>query len=169
MIYFKLLGGKTVDLNNERSSDKYANAILQTTYNLDNSRRYFEKAVEIFREAERYWTTTLHKSLHVMKEAQIFTDLIIKMMDGIPLETLQRELDEQSAVKYGTVKKVIYSPNGKPYGFIACDNGEEVFFSCKRNPQLIIKELKGVKVSFNITLKNGKNRRQAYNIKRVLE
>ena len=169
MIYFKLLGGKTVDLNNERSSDKYANAILQTTYNLDNSRKYFEKAVEIFREAERYWTTTLHKSSHVMKEAQIFTDLIIKMMDGIPLETLQRELDEQSAVKYGTVKKVIYSPNGKPYGFIACDNGEEVFFSCKSNPQLMIKDLSGAKVSFNITLKNGKNRRQAFNIKRVAE
>ena len=169
MIYFKLLGGKTVDLNNERSSDKYAKAILQATYNLDISKSYFEKAVEIFREAERYWTVTLHKSLHVMKEAQIFTDLIIKKMDGIPLTTLQKELDEQSAIKFGVVKKIIHSSTSKPFGFIVCENGEEVFFTCKRNPQLMIKDLSGAKVSFNITLKNGKNRRQAFNIKRVAE
>ena len=169
MIYFKLLRGKTVDLNNERSSDKYAKAILQATYNLDISKSYFEKAVEIFREAERYWTVTLHKSLHVMKEAQIFTDLIIKKMDGIPLTTLQKELDEQSAIKFGVVKKIIHSSTSKPFGFIVCENGEEVFFTCKRNPQLMIKDLSGAKVSFNITLKNGKNRRQAFNIKRVAE
>ena len=106
MIYFKLLGGNKVDLNNERSSDKYANAVLQATYNLETSRTNFEKAVEIFREAERYWTTSLHKSFHIMKEAQIFTDLIIKKMDGIPLTSLQKELDEQSALKFGIVKKV---------------------------------------------------------------
>lgn len=168
MIYFKLLGGKSVDLNNERYSDKYANAILQATYNLENSRVYFEKAVEVFREAERYWTTNLNKSFHSMKEAQIFTDLIIKKMDGIPLTSLQKELDEQSALKFGIVTKVIYSSTSKPYGFILCENGEEVFFSCKRNP-LNMKDLKGAKVSFNVTLKNGKNRRQAYNIKRISE
>lgn len=167
MIYFKLLGGKSIDLNNERSSDKYAQTILQTTYNLEKAKIQFEKAVEIFREAERYWTVNLHKSLHVMKEAQIFTDLIIKKMDGIPLTALQKELDEQSALKNGIVTKIIYSSSGKPFGFIKCENGEEVFFSCKRNPQLVIKELMGVKVNFNITLKNGKNRRQAYNIKRI--
>ena len=129
------MGGKTVDLNNERSSDKYAKAILQATYNLDISKSYFEKAVEIFREAERYWTVT----------------------------------DEQSAIKFGVVKKIIHSSTSKPFGFIVCENGEEVFFTCKRNPQLMIKDLSGAKVSFNITLKNGKNRRQAFNIKRVAE
>ena len=169
MIYFKLLGGNKIDLNNERSSDKYAKAILQATYKLETSRANFEKAVEIFREAERYWTTCLHKSFHVMKEAQIFTDLIIKKMDGIPLTSLQKELDEQSALKLGTVIKVIHSTSSKPFGFIRCENGEEVFFSCKRNPTLVIKDLKGIKVSFNVTLKNGKNRRQAYNIKRIDE
>ena len=169
MIYFRLLGGKNVDLNNERSSDKYANAVLQATYNLDISRTNFEKAVEIFREAERYWTTDLHKSFHVMKEAQIFTDLIIKQMDGIPLTSLQKELDEQSALKFGTVIRIIYSTSSKPFGFISCEDGEEVFFTCKNNPTLKIKDLKGEKVSFNVTLKNGKNRRQAYNIKRLEE
>ena len=136
---------------------------------METSRTNFEKAVEIFREAERYWTTCLHKSFHVMKEAQIFTDLIIKKMDGIPLTSLQKELDEQSALKVGTVIKVIHSTSTKPFGFIRCENGEEVFFSCKRNPTLVIKDLKGIKVSFNVTLKNGKNRRQAYNIKRIEE
>ena len=169
MIYFKLLGGGKMDLNNERSSDKYANAILQATYNLESSRAYFEKAVEIFREAERYWVTSLNKSFHAMKDAQIFTDLIIKQMDGIPLISIQKELDEQMALKYGRVTKVIHSTSRKPFGFILCENREEVFFSCQRNPTLNIKDLKGVKVSFNVTLKNGKNRRQAYNIKRLVE
>ena len=56
-----------------------------------------------------------------------------------------------------------------PFGFMRYENGVEVFFSCKRNPTLVIKDLKGIKVSFNVTLKNGKNRRQAYNIKRIEE
>ena len=104
-----------------------------------------------------------------MKEAQIFTDLIIKQMDGIPLTSLQKELDEQSALKFGTVIRIIYSTSSKPFGFISCEDGEEVFFTCKNNPTLKIKDLKGEKVSFNVTLKNGKNRRQAYNIKRLEE
>lgn len=60
MIYFRLLGGKRIDLNNERMSDKLANNILQMTYKLDTAKLYFDKSVEIFREAERYWTQTLH-------------------------------------------------------------------------------------------------------------
>lgn len=167
LIYFRLLGGKSIDLKNERASDKYANAVLSGTYNLDCARENFNKAVEIFRDAERYWTQNLHKSLHVMKEAQIFTELIIKLMDAVPLTSLQRELDEQSATKEGVVTKVIYKSAGKPFGFIKCNDGEEVFFSCIKNPQLNTRDLKGHKVSFNVTLKNGKDRRQAYNVKRL--
>lgn len=88
---------------------------------------------------------------------------------GVIVLILQKELDEQSAIKFGVVKKIIHSSTSKPFGFIVCENGEEVFFTCKRNPQLMIKDLSGAKVSFNITLKNGKNRRQAFNIKRVAE
>jgi cold shock CspA family protein len=81
----------------------------------------------------------------------------------------QKELDEQSALKFGTVIRIIYSTSSKPFGFISCEDGEEVFFTCKNNPTLKIKDLKGEKVSFNVTLKNGKNRRQAYNVKRLEE
>lgn len=88
-------------------------------------------------------------------------------MDGLPLTSLQRELDEQSATKEGVVTRVIYKSAGKPFGFIKCNDGEEVFFSCIKNPQLNTRDLKGHRVSFNVTLKNGKDRLQAYNIKRI--
>lgn len=166
MIYFKLLGGKKIDLNNERSSDKYAQAVLSGTYNLDNARTHFQQAIEIFREAERYWTSTLHKSLHVMKEAQIFTELILKQMDNVPLISVQQELDEQSAIRYGVVKKVFHT-GGKPYGFIEYGDGDDVFFTCRRNPHLNIKDIVGKNVSFQITLKTGKDRAQAYNVQRL--
>lgn len=78
MIYFRLIGGKKIDMNNERSSDKFALAVLNKTFNIESAKEYFEKAIEIFRNCEKYWTQNLHKSPHLMKEAQIFTDLIIK-------------------------------------------------------------------------------------------
>ena len=99
-----------------------------------------------------------------MKEAQIFTELIIKMMDGITLEPLKQELQKQTSVRQGVVKRIFYS-GGRPFGFIASENGEEVFFSSRKNPNLKFKTLKGKKVEFKATLKDGKDRMQAYNIK----
>ncbi len=98
-----------------------------------------------------------------MKEAQIFTDLIIKKMDGIPLEPIRQELQKLSSVREGVVKKVIFTV-GRPFGFIKADNGEELFFSSKRNQKLNFRKLTGKRVSFQATLKDGKDRMQAYNI-----
>ncbi len=164
MIYFRLLGGKKVDMNNERTSDKYAECILKKTYKIDDAKDNFEKAIEIFRDCEKYWTQSLHKSTHLMKEAQIFTDLIIKKMDGITLEPLRQEIQKLSSVRHGVVKKIYYV-GGRPYGFINSDNNEEIFFSSRRNPALQFKNLKGKKVQYQATLKDGKDRMQAYNIK----
>lgn len=163
MIYFRLIGGKKIDMNNERSSDKFALAVLNKTFNIESAKEYFEKAIEIFRNCEKYWTQNLHKSPHLMKEAQIFTDLIIKKMDGIPLEPIRQELQKLSSVREGVVKKVIFTV-GRPFGFIKADNGEELFFSSKRNQKLNFRKLTGKRVSFQATLKDGKDRMQAYNI-----
>lgn len=62
------------------------------------------------------------------------------------------------------MKRIFYA-GGRPYGFISSDNGEELFFSSRRNPNLNFKNLKGKKVQFQATLKDGKDRMQAYNIK----
>lgn len=164
MIYFRLLGGKKIDMNNERTSDKYALSILKNTYNIEDAKANFEKAIEVFRDCEKYWTQNLHKSPHLMKEAQIFTELIVKKMDGIPLEPIRQELQKLSSVRQGIVKRIFYA-GGRPYGFISSDNGEELFFSSRRNPNLHFKNLKGKKVQFQATLKDGKDRMQAYNIK----
>lgn len=168
MIYFRLLGGKYVDLNNERAADKYANQVLKTTYNLDEAKTIFRKAVEIFRDAEKYWTETLQKSYHIMKESQFFTELIIKKMDSLPLDSLHNQIKDSSAIIYGTVTKIIYQ-GPTPYGFITTQKGEKIFFNCRRNKKLSIKGLLHKKVSFNATLKDGKDRRQAYNIQVVDE
>lgn len=164
MIYFRLLGGKKIDMTNERAADKYAQNILKGTYKIEDAKVNFEKAIEVFRNCEKYWTQNLHKSPHLMKEAQIFTELIIKMMDGITLEPLRQELQKLTSVRQGVVKRIFYS-GGRPFGFISSENGEEVFFSSRRNPNLKFKTLKDKKVEFNATLKDGKDRMQAYNIK----
>lgn len=106
MIYFRLLGGKKIDMNNERTSDKYALSILKNTYNIEDAKANFEKAIEVFRDCEKYWTQNLHKSPHLMKEAQIFTELIVKKMDGIPLEPIRQELQKLSSVRQGIVKRI---------------------------------------------------------------
>lgn len=164
MIYFRLLGGKKIDMTNERAADKYAQEVLKGTYKIEDAKVNFEKAIEVFRNCEKYWTQNLHKSPHLMKEAQIFTELIIKMMDGITLEPLRQELQKLTSVRQGVVKRIFYS-GGRPFGFIASENDEEVFFSSRRNPNLKFNTLKGKKVEFNATLKDGKDRMQAYNIK----
>ena len=164
MIYFRLLGGKQIDMNNERSADKYANKVLNCTYNLDTEKKTFEQCIEIFRDSERYWTQTLQKNLHSMKESQIFTELIIKKMDGIPLAPIKEEIEKQARVQFGLVKKVIFTQR-RPFGFIIADSGEEIFFSTRMNKTLDFKSLKGKRVEFQATLKDGKDRMQAYNIK----
>ncbi len=164
MIYFRLLGGKKIDMNNERTADKYAEDILKSTYNLDSAKKYFNQAISIFRECEKYWVHTLRKSSHVMKEAQIFTDLIIKKMDNIPLDPLQKEIEKQTSLQFGTIKKVVFSSQ-KGYGFILSDSGEEIFFSHSRNKNLNLHKIRGARVSFYATLKDGKDRKQAYDIR----
>ena len=164
MIYFRLLGGKQIDMNNERSADKYADKVLKTTYNLEAAKKTFEQCIEIFRDSEKYWTQTLQKNLHSMKESQIFTELIIKKMDGIPLAPIKAEIEKQARVQDGRVKKVIFTQR-TPYGFITADSGEEFFFSSRMNKSLNFKTLKGKKVEFQATLKDGKDRMQAYNIR----
>ena len=164
MIYFRLLGGKQIDMNNERSADKYADKVLKTTYNLEAAKKTFEQCIEIFRDSEKYWTQTLQKNLHSMKESQIFTELIIKKMDGIPLAPIKAEIEKQARVQNGRVKKVIFTQR-TPYGFITADSGEEFFFSSRMNKSLNFKTLKGKNVEFHATLKDGKDRMQAYNIR----
>lgn len=88
-------------------------------------------------------------------------------MDGIPLEPLKQELQKLSCVRQGIVKRIFYA-GGRPCGFISSENEEELFFSSKRNQYLTFKNLKGKKVQFQATLKDGKDRMQAYNVK-VLE
>lgn len=166
MIYFRLLGGKQIDMNNERSADKYAEKVLNCTYNLDSAKKTFEKCVEIFRDSEKYWTQTLQNNFHSMKESQIFTELIIKKMDGIPLAPIKAEIEKQAREQSGTVKKVIFTQN-TPYGFILSDSGDEIFFSSRMNKSLKFKSLKGKHVKFQATLKDGKDRMQAYNIRVV--
>lgn len=85
-------------------------------------------------------------------------------MDGIPLAPIKAEIEKQARVQNGRVKKVIFTQR-TPYGFITADSGEEFFFSSRMNKSLNLKNLKGKKVEFQATLKDGKDRMQAYNIR----
>ena len=164
MIYFKLVGGKTPDLKNHRQSDDYATRILNTLYELSKAESYFKDAVKIFNDCNITWVNNLHRSKYAMKDVAEFSELIIKTIDKAPLNSLIDKINQQQKEREGVVSRVCWPQGRYPYAYIRCGN-DEFFMSGFKNKALNLKKIKGKRVSFVLSLKDGKERVQALNVK----
>lgn len=163
MIYFKLVAGDCPKLSSEKAVDVYADKILKSLYNIEKAKEIFSQAVNIFNDCKQKWIVSLHRNKYAMKDVPEFTDLILKTIDKAPLDSLIEKLNKQQEKKYGNVSRIFFQGQN-PYGFIACD-GETIFFSLRKNRNLSFKGLKGKRVSFIKSLKDGKGRVQALNVR----
>ena len=163
MIYFKLVGGSTPDLKNHKQSDEYAQKVLNSLYDIEKAKSFFKQSVEIFNECNLKWINRLHKSKYAMKDVSEFSELILKTIDNVPLNSLIDKINQQQQERKGIVVRVI--PNqGRPFAYIKCEK-EEFFMSSSKNKGLNFRKLKGKNVSFILSLKDGKERVQALNVK----
>ena len=163
MIYFKLTGGSVPDLKKQKSSDEYANNVLNSLYDISKATVKFNEAIKIFNDCSTKWTSDLHRSKYAMKDVPEFTELIIKTIDKVPLNGLINKMRQQQEPKKGYVERVFYN-NNKPYGYIKSGN-DRFFMSGFRNKDVNFKNLKGKQVSFIVSPKDGKERVQALNVK----
>ena len=118
---------------------------------------------EIFNDCKQKWIADLHRNKYAMKDVPEFTDLVLKTIDKVPLDSLIEKLNKQQEKKFGYVSRIFFQGQS-PYGFIAYEK-ETIFFSLKKNRNLSFKGLKGKRVSFIKSLKDGKGRVQALNVK----
>lgn len=167
MIYFKLTGGSTPDLKNQKRSDEYSTKILNSLYDLDKAEEYFKKSLSIFNDSNIKWTNSLHRSRYAMKDISEFTELIVKTIDNVPLTGLIDKIKQQQKERIGVVKRVFFV-QGSPYAYIHCEK-DDYFVSSRKNKKLNFKNLKGKTVSFILSLKDGKERVQALNVKVINE
>ena len=98
-----------------------------------------------------------------MKDVPEFTDLVLKTIDKVPLDSLIDKLNKQQEKKYGYVNRIFFQGQS-PYGFIVCGS-ETIFFSLRKNRNLSLQGLKGKRVSFIKSFKDGKGRVQALNVR----
>lgn len=163
MIYFKLVGGNVPDLLKQRPADEYADKVLHSLYDMDKAVANFKKSIEIFNRCNLTWVNELHKSKYAMKDIGEFSELIIKTIDKIPLTGLINKIRQQQKERIGVVKYVSFS-QARPYAYIKCEK-DEYFVSSSKNKTLNFRKLKGKRVSFILSLKDGKERVQALNVK----
>lgn len=163
MIYFKLVGGSTPDLKNHKQSDEYATKVLNSLYDIEKAKSFFKQSVEIFNESNLTWINRLHRSKYAMKDVSEFSELILKTIDNAPLNSLIDKINQQQQERIGIVARAFYS-QGRPFAYIRCGK-EEFFMSGSKNKGLNFNKLKGKRVSFILSLKDGKERVQALNVK----
>ena len=99
-----------------------------------------------------------------MKDVAEFSELIIKTIDKAPLKSLIDKINQQQKEREGIVSRVCWPQGRYPYAYIRCGN-DEFFMSGFKNKSLNLKKLKGKRVSFVLSLKDGKERVQALNVK----
>ena len=98
-----------------------------------------------------------------MKDVSEFSELILKTIDNVPLNSLIDKINQQQKEREGVVSHVYWS-QGRPYAYIRCGK-DEFFMLGYKNKQLNFKNIKGKRVSFVLSLKDGKERVQALNVK----
>ena len=93
--------------------------------------------------------------------------MIVKTIDNVPLTGLIDKIKQQQKERIGVVKRVFFV-QGSPYAYIHCEK-DDYFVSSRKNKKLNFKNLKGKTVSFILSLKDGKERVQALNVKVINE
>jgi cold shock CspA family protein len=164
MIYFKLAAGELKNLQVSKQADEYANKILKYSFNDESALELFKESVKKFDECSDIWVKEYGKNKHAMKDTPLFTELLLKHLDHVPLDGIKSEINKQSQIMVGKVKNIIFN-GSESFGFIETDDDKNIFFTKKRNPYLDFKRLNHRTVSFKMTLKDNKNRIQAYDVR----
>lgn len=118
----------------------------------DNKRQYWEKRIKDYKSSELTAAKLNIEKLNVGQEV-VYT---VEYTSG---DTKYKAAD----IKVIGSVKLIDNGDEDRYGFIACGNKEDIFFTFENLAHSIRKQIKiGSKVSFN--LKKKKQRREAYDI-----